>query len=131
MTQPVAESDVATALQSAGCGTVGTSILAGPERPVSQGVPVEVIFCSQRAGGPPIMTFKATIYVLRVRVIIRAAPGDYVAGTARAAAALVALHRRIISGYIGCIVLQSAPEYNGANDTGQLRWSFDVELTTT
>jgi hypothetical protein len=132
MTALNAASAVATALQTAGKGTLGSTIFIGLEAPSDSLVPISCIFVVGTGGPPPDDflgdTSKRGIKHHRVQVLVRGARNDFQAGAAAALGALEALNLATVSGVLKCGVEQSEPAFLGLNDQEQPRWTINVML---
>lgn len=125
--------DVATRLQTAGVGTLGTSIFYGPEHAqrTSPTVPAAAIFVISSGGPAPepkCHTSGESLYKARVQIIVRAATDTYQTGLTKARSVMAALQGVVLSGYVVCFLDQSEPIYIGRNAADQDRWSVNVTV---
>jgi hypothetical protein len=124
---------VATILQTAGVGTLGSTIFRGPVRPVGAGVPHKAAFCLATGGPAPESQCAANVGpdILRatVQVRVRGNVGDYGGGVGFARQIWTALQRATYSGYMGIVCRESEPVYLGRDDTEHDEWSVNVETT--
>lgn len=132
MTLPNAASLVATRLQAASMGTLGTDIFIGAEQPsISTGVPAAAIFCVA-TGGPAQDDFCGDaphgINTQRVQVVVRGAAEDPETVFTKARNVWDALHLCTITNVLRCATQQSGPVDMGKNDQEQPRWSINLEL---
>jgi hypothetical protein len=120
--------DVATKLQTAGVGTLGSSIFVGPIRGVSAAVPIAAVFIVGTGGPRAERTLGRTTEIRRptVQVMIRAA--DHAAGLTKARAVRAALHNATISGYGDVEALQPDPIYVGLDSQEHELFSINFML---
>ena len=125
------DADIATRLQAAGVGTVGTTIFRGGLRTASASIPHAAIFVLPTGGGGPIplVDAGATDYTTpTVQIMIRGNVGSYITTQTTAQAALDAVHKSTISGYFQVLARTPQPLYLGLDDTEHPMFSVNVEL---
>lgn len=132
MTLPDAATLVATRLQAASMGTMGTDIFVGTEEPDgTAGIPAAAIFCVP-TGGPAQDDFCGSaphgINMQRVQVVVRGAREAPATAAQKARDVWDALHLCTITNVLRCATQQSAPVDMGKNDQEQPRWSINLEL---
>jgi len=120
--------DVATKLQTAGVGALGSSIWVGPIRPASSSVPVASVFVTGTGGPRPQRTLGRITEIRRptVQVMVRAA--DHDAGLTKAKAVHAALHNSTIAGYGDVEALQPEPIYVGLDSQEHELFSINFML---
>lgn len=125
------DSDVATRLQAAGVGTVGTNIFRGGLRIPSATIPHAAIFVLPTGGGgpDPLINAGATDYSRpTVQLLVRGNVGTYITTQTTAQSALTALHKSTISGFFQVLARTPEPLYLGLDDTEHPMFSVNVEL---
>lgn len=125
------DADIATRLQAAGVGTVGTDIFRGGMRTPSANIPQASIFVLPTGGvGPePLVNAGATDYTRpTVQVLIRGNVGSYITTQTTAQSVLDALHKSTISGYFQVLARTPQPLYLGLDDTEHPMFSVNVQL---
>ena len=128
---PTPDNDIASALQTAGVGTVGTNIFRGGIRPVSGLIPHAAIFVLPTGGsGPdPLINAGATDYSRpTVQMIIRGNVGAYITTLTTAKSCITAVHKATIAGYFQVLARNPDPLYLGLDDTEHPMFSVNVEL---
>jgi hypothetical protein len=126
-----ADGDIATKLQTAGVGTVGTNIFRGGLRVPSSLIPHAALFVlPQGGGGPePLVDGGARDYTRpTVQVLIRGNVGTFLTTQTTAESVLNALHKSTISGYFQVLARTPQPLYLGLDDTEHPMFSVNVEL---
>jgi hypothetical protein len=128
---------IATMLQTAAVGTLGTSIFYGPESPKGTGIPHLCNFVVCYGGPPPVPYLGGEDFrEFSVQVLTRGNPAAFSAGLSRARSTWVALQRgtipagQITEGYVarGALVRESDPVYLGKDDQERPRWVSNVRL---
>jgi hypothetical protein len=125
------DADIATRLQTAGVGTVGTDIFRGGIRIPSSNIPHAAIFVLPSGGGgpDPLINAGATDFTRpTVQMLIRGNVGAYITTQTTAQAALDAVHKSTISGYFQVLARTPQPLYLGLDDTEHPTFSVNVEL---
>ena len=126
-----ADADIATTLQTAGVGTVGTNIFRGGMRPVSNVIPHACIFVLPSGGeGPlPLIDAGSEDYTApTVQILIRGNVGTFIATQTTAVACITAVHKSTISGYFQVLARNPEPLYLGLDDTEHPMFSVNVQL---
>jgi hypothetical protein len=121
------EVDILTVLETAGVGTVGVDLYAGPLR----GTPIAAVAVLPTGGYPPITLMDAAHQdrvKSTVQINIRSEINDYVGGLTLGRAIIAALHKLPPVGYTECVVTTPDPIYIGEEKQGAHRWSINVEL---
>ena len=121
---------VATALQTAGLGTVGTNIFVGGKLPPSALVPNACIFCLA-IGGPQPMKYMGSsdsFYEKDVQIIIRGDRNAINAARTKARAVMTEMQESGIGGYTGNFCLESEPNYLGLDDQEMPVFTINVRL---
>lgn len=109
---------------------LGTNLFAGPERPKSQGIPSQAVFCCEY-GGPPPSPYLGQDQDDRsfvVQVIFRGKPGDLNGARALANGGFPLLQRAVSAGYIDVRCNESGPHYLGRTPTDEPRFSLNTTL---
>jgi len=132
MTLSSYEDDLAAAIDTAlAAFTLGTNLYTGPERPTDKS-PSRCIFVLP-TGGLPARHYRsatgAEVRYPRAQVLVRSERGKFDQGKDDARAAYAALHRQPPAGYIEVEVLESEPSYIGTRESGEHRWTFNVQVT--
>ena len=125
------DADIATRLQAAGVGTVGTNIFRGALRIPSTSIPHAAIFVKPTGGtGPtPLIDAGASDFTRpTIQLLIRGNVGSYITTQTTAQAALDAVHKSTISGYFQVLARTPQPLYLGLDDTEHPMFSVNVEL---
>lgn len=126
------DEDVATALQTAGRGTIGTDLFTCPEEMVTDEVPDACIFCISSGGPSPMPFFDSangySLYEANVQIIVRGARNTKNTVLPLARNIIDDLHRATISGYVGCLVMESEPNFLGFDDDRHIRYSVNARL---
>lgn len=120
------ESDILTALQTGGHGTIDTDLHRGPYTD-EPGVPDACIFV-MASGGPEPMRFfgeQAVIKQRRVQVQVRSAVDAYNTGRTLAEALQDSLEKGETASYISWTPL-GPPAYVGQDDRKRHRWSLNL-----
>ena len=128
---PTPDNDIASRLQTAGVGTVGTNIFRGGMRPVSNLIPHAAIFVLPTGGGgpTPFLDAGATDFSRpTVQILIRGNVGAYIATLNTAKSCITAVHKSTISGYFQVLARNPDPLYLGLDDTEHPMFSVNVEL---
>lgn len=123
--------DVATRLQTAGVGTVGTDIFTSGMRPPSDQIPHAALFVIPTGGtGPePLLDAGAKDYFRpTVQIMIRGDVGAYITTRTKAKSALDAVHKATVSDYFQVLARTPQPLYLGLDDTEHPLFSVNVEL---
>ena len=126
-----ADADVATRLQAAGVGTIGTNIFQGGIRIPSALIPHAAMFVvPQGGGGPdPLLNAGATDYSRpSVQVLIRGNVGTFITTQTTAESVLTALHKSTIAGYFQVLARTPQPLYLGLDETEHPLFSVNIEL---
>ena len=127
-----ADADVATRLQAAGVGTVGTDIFRGGMRPPSSLIPHRAIFVTPSGGtgpSPLLETASGEDYFRpRVQIFIRGNVGAYILTQTLAESCITALHKSTISGFFQVLATNPEPLYLGLDDTEHPMFSVNIEL---
>jgi hypothetical protein len=125
------DADIATQLQTAGVGTVGTNIFRGGLRVPSATIPHACVFVLPQGGiGPePLVDGGARDYTRpNVQVLIRGNVGAYITTQTTAESVITALHKSTISGYFQVLARTPQPLYLGLDDTEHPMFSVNVQL---
>ena len=122
--------DVATRLQTAGVGTVGTDIFRGPERVPATGVPDVAVFVLASGGAPasPYLGTATDWHEVALQLLVRGAVNAYETARTKALAVRAALHRCTLSGYTLCMVRESEPLYLGRDHEGRHEFALNVRV---
>ena len=125
-------SGISTKLQTAGHGTVGTSIFHGPLRPYMQVsgtdiIPRNAIFVSMPTEGLPPYPMAGTSYQKLRRPSVQVMVRRTNAGTTTARAILETLADDL-SGYIAVEVAGSGPAYLGPDAEENHLWSINITV---
>lgn len=113
------DADIATQLQTAGVGTLGSTLFSGPVRPPSSLVPHAAVFCLAD-GGPapePYLGGATSIYKARVSIYVRGNVGAESTARTLARTALASIQVTKPTGYIRVDAEQSEPQWLGYDDT--------------
>jgi len=127
---PTPDSDIATRLQTAGVGTVGTDVFRGGMRPPSTVIPHAAIFVRPTGGiGPQPFLDAGSSDFLRsvVQIMVRGDVGSYVTTYNKAQSCLDAVQKCTISGYFQILARNPQPLYLGLDDTEHPLFSINVE----
>lgn len=128
---PTPDLDIASRLQAAGVGTVGTNIFRGQVRPPSSTIPHAALFVAPTGGAAPqpFLDAGATDYrTPTVQILIRGDVGTYITTHGKAVSALDAVHKQTVSGYFQVLARTPEPLYLGLDDTEHPLFSVNVEL---
>lgn len=124
--------DIATRLQTAGVGTVGTDIFRGGLRaPKPPTIPHAAIFVIPTGGSGPqtLVDAGAENYSIpTVQILIRGDVGTYITTNTTAASCITAVHQSTVSGYFQVLARTPQPLYLGLDDTEHPMFSVNVEL---
>lgn len=119
---------VATVLQTAGYGTLGTDVFLGPVRPRSAQVLLRSVFVVATPGGPGAEgVYGAPFKVRAAAVQVRVRHDQYAAGVLKAQQMYDSLATTVPSGYLILRMGQSGPLWIGQNENGDYEWSINVE----
>lgn len=134
MPAPTPEVDVASAIVTAGLGTLGTTLFYGPERGLNaRGVTSGTATYCLASGGvkpAPFADGGAGTYLAEfsVQVLVRSSPDAYAGGLTQVRALRDALNFVSIAGYINVAVRESDPLYLGQDESGRHRWTINLDL---
>ena len=121
--------DVASFLAGAGLGvTLGTNMFFGPQREVSNVVPINAIFLMGRGGPAPIRSMTQVSEIRNPIVNIRVRWNKFAAGDTKVRAIQDALQGASISGYLDVEALQSEPSVIGEREEGHHFWLLSIGL---
>lgn len=126
-----ADNDIASRLQSAGVGTVGTDIFRGAMRAPSSQIPNAALFVVPTGGGgpDPLVDAGASDYSRpTVQILVRGDVGTYITTQTTATSALTAVHKSTIAGFFQVLARTPEPLYLGLDDTEHPLFSVNVEL---
>lgn len=130
---PTPALDIATALQSAALGTLGTDLYVSTVLDDDAGgtiVPDAAIFVAQSSGAAPQPFLGGSdaedIYFVIVQIRIRSARNSYQAALARLPLIHEALHKQQPAGYISWLV--DPPIQLGPDDKTRHEWSVNVAV---
>ena len=124
--------NVATLLDGAGLGTVGTDIFIGGMRPPSSTIPKAALFVLPTGGiGPlPLLDGGAADYSRpTVQILIRGDVGAYIVTQTKARDCLAAVQKATMAGYFQVLARNADPLYLGLDDTEHPIFSVNVELS--
>ena len=127
---PTPDSDIATKLQTAGVGTVGTNIFRGGMRPPSGVIPHAAVFVLPTGGvGPaPLLDAGASDFFRSVvQVMVRGEVGSYITTYNTAQSCLAALQKSTIAGYFQILARNPQPLYLGLDATEHPLFSINIE----
>jgi len=123
--------DLATHLAAQGIGTLGRDIFAGPMKPPSVQINKASIFVIASGGAPPVPYLdgsQSDFSAASVQVLVRGDAGAYGLAQIRARAALTAIQRASLAGYVATYVRNSDPIFIGLDDTEHPLFSINCEL---
>ena len=126
-----ADADIATRLQAAGVGTVGTNIFRGGIRAPSSVIPHAAIFVIPTGGGGPDPLIDGGTQDFSrpaVQMLVRGNVGTYITTLTTATSALAAVHKSAVAGYFQVLARTPEPLYLGLDDTEHPMFSVNVEL---
>lgn len=117
--------------------TSGTNIFRGPLRPAStsapgpSSIPTKAVFVLATGGPPPspYLGSGLNVYESNVQVMVRSELADFAGGQTLARACITVLQQAIPSGYISFLVVESEPNYLGADAQGCHLWSVNLTAT--
>lgn len=123
--------DVATVLQTAGIGTIGTDLFRGPERPADgTHIPQDCVFVSPGSAGQPPEGVSGNLTAVQyapVQVVVRNL--DFSTGDALALLVHTTLGVATIASSIGHVVEQGHPNFLGVDEDRLYRWSINLTVT--
>lgn len=120
---------VATFLQTAGHGTLGTNIFIGPPRDPSTVVPNKCVFVIATGGAAPQPYLEISGDAFRqadLQIFIRGNVGEFAAGETYTKAIFESVQFPSLSGFIDCRPTNSYPLWIGFDPLDHPRWTVNM-----
>lgn len=127
---PTPAEDVASALNGQYSLVSATNLFSCAPRDGAE-FPAPCVFCWESTGGLPIQPHMGTttdVYRPSVQIRVRGVNNGYAAARTLARNIRDYLHRRQVSGYISCVVRESAPIDLGSSPSAYPEFGLNVDL---